>query len=80
MVQLHARLPRTLLGYSNSVRLNKVLLDNGYHTVPLNLYSIFCGAPTTGISQALKEGALRPLVAVEEVVDDRNFVIEKSTS
>jgi len=52
----------------------------GSHEMPLNLFSIFVGPPTTGKSQALKECAASPISAVCREIDLNNIVINKCTS
>ena len=48
--------------------------------MPLNLYSIFVGPPTTGKSQAIKECAVSPMTAVVTETDSSSPVIQKCTS
>ena len=55
-------------------------LVNGSQEMPLNLYSVFVGPPTTGKSQALKECAVSPMSAVAREHDSSSSVINKCTS
>ena len=48
--------------------------------MPLNIYSIFVGPPTTGKSQAIKERAVSPMTAVVTETDSSSPVIQKCTS
>ena len=48
--------------------------------MPLNIYSIFVGPPTTGKSQAIKECAVSPMTAVVTETDSSSSVIQKCTS
>ena len=48
--------------------------------MPLNIYSIFVGPPTTGKSQAIKECAITPTAAVARENDASGCVIQKCTS
>lgn len=50
------------------------------HEIPFNLYAIFVGPPSTGKSQALKEGAQLPAANIIESEDMDNFLLEKCTS
>lgn len=55
-------------------------LTNGSQEMPLNLYSIFVGPPTTGKSQALKECAASPMSAVAREQDSSSYIINNCTS
>lgn len=55
-------------------------LVTGTQEMPLNIYSIFVGPPTTGKSQAIKECAVSPMVAVVRETDSSSPVIQKCTS
>ena len=48
--------------------------------MPLNIYSIFVGPTTTGKSQAVKECAVSPMVAVVKETDSSSPVIQKCIS
>ena len=48
--------------------------------MPLNIYSIFVGHPTTGKSQAIKECAISPMTAITAEADSSSPVIQKCTS
>jgi len=50
------------------------------HEIPFNLYLIFVGPPSTGKSQALKEGAQLPITTLIESEDLNNFLLDKCTS
>ena len=56
------------------------ILRIGPQEMPLNIYSIFVGPPTTGKSQAIKECALTPTAAVAKENDASGCVIQKCTS
>ena len=56
------------------------LIKHKHHEIPFNLYFIFVGPPSTGKSQALKEGALEPISTLIENDDLVNCLIEKCTS
>lgn len=58
----------------------KTTLINGSQEMPLNLYTVFVGPPTTGKSQALKECAVSPMSAVAREQDSSSSVINKCTS
>ncbi len=49
------------------------------HRTTLNLYSVVVGPPTTGKSQAMKECAMDPLIAVRDN-DLGDFVLERCTT
>ena len=55
-------------------------LTTATQEMPLNIYSIFVGPPTTGKSQAIKECAISPLSSVTEETDSTSPVIQKCTS
>ena len=48
--------------------------------MPLNLYSIFVGPPTTGKSQALKESAASPMSALAREQDSPSYIVNNCTS
>ncbi len=50
------------------------------HRTTLNLYSVVVGPPTTGKSQAMKECAMDPLIAVRDNNDLGDFVLERCTT
>ena len=50
------------------------------HSMPINLYSVVVGPPTTGKSQAMKECAIDPLVAVRDDNDLGNYLVERCTA
>lgn len=56
------------------------ILRIGPQEMPLNIYSIFVGPPTTGKSQAIKECAITPTAAVARENDASGCVIQKCTS
>lgn len=56
------------------------ILRIGPQEMPLNIYSIFVGLPTTGKSQAIKECAITPTAAVARENDASGCVIQKCTS
>ena len=47
--------------------------------MPLNIYSIFVGPPTTGRSQAIKECAISPMASIMAEADSASPVIQKCT-
>ena len=49
------------------------------HRTTLNLYSVVVGPPTTGKSQAMKECAIEPSIAVRDNNDLGNFLLERCT-
>ena len=55
-------------------------LVTGTQEMPLNIYSIFVGPPTTGKSQAIKECVVSPMVAVVRESDSPSPVIQKCAS
>lgn len=55
-------------------------LTTATQEMPLNIYSIFVGPPTTGKSQAIKECAISPLSSVTEETDSKSPAIQKCTS
>ena len=55
-------------------------LKTATQEMPLNIYSIFVGPPTTGKSQAIKECAISPMASVTAEADSANPVIQKCTS
>ena len=55
-------------------------LSIGTLEMPLNVFTIFVGPPTTGKSQALKECAVSPMSAVSMENDSESCVINKCTS
>ena len=55
-------------------------LISGAQEMPLNLFTVFVGPPTTGKSQAIKECAVNPMTAVTMENDSSNSVINKCTS
>ena len=55
-------------------------LTSGSQEMPLNLYSIFVGPPTTSKSQALKECAASPMSAVAREQDSSSYIIDNCTS
>lgn len=59
---------------------NSLVAISHDHKVPLNLYSMIVGPPTTGKSQALGECALQPMITLRENKDLGNFIVERSTS
>ena len=56
------------------------LISHKQHEIPFNLYFIFVGPPSTGKSQALKEGANLPMSTLIESEDIPNFLLDKATS
>lgn len=52
----------------------------GTQEMPLNIFSVFVGPPTTGKSQALKECAASPMSAVCREADSETCVINRCTS
>lgn len=48
--------------------------------MPLNLFSVVVGPPTTGKSQAMKECSVDPLLTVRDNHDLGNFLIERCTT
>ena len=50
------------------------------HRTTLNLYSVVVGPPTTGKSQAMKECAMEPLIAVRDDNDLGDFLLERCTT
>ena len=55
-------------------------LKTATQEMPLNIYSIFVGPPTTGKSQAIKECAISPMASVTAEADSASPVIQKCTS
>ena len=55
-------------------------LKTATQEMPLNIYSIFVGPPTTGKSQAIKECAISPMASVTAEADSASPVIQKYTS
>ena len=55
-------------------------ISHGSHEMPINLFSIFVAPPTTGKSQAIKEAAKTPMVAICEDLDLPDIVLHKCTS
>jgi len=55
-------------------------LKTATQEMPLNIYSIFIGPPTTGKSQAIKECAISPMASVTGEADTASPVIQKCTS
>ena len=55
------------------------ILRIGPQEMPLNIYSIFVGPPTTGKSQAIKECGITPTAAVARENDASGCVIQKCT-
>ena len=53
---------------------------SGSQEMPLNLYSIFVGPPTTEKSQALKECAASPMSAVAREQDSSSYIINNCIS
>ena len=56
------------------------LISHKQHEIPFNLYFIFVGPPSTGKSQALKEGANLPMSSLIDSEDIPNFLLDKVTS
>ena len=56
------------------------ILHIGPQEIPLNIYSIFVGPPTTGESQVIKECAITPTAAVARGNDASGCVFQKCTS
>ena len=54
-------------------------LKTATQEMPLNIYSIFVGPPTTGKSQAVKECAISPMASVTAEADSASPVIQKCT-
>ena len=56
------------------------LISHKQHEIPFNLYFIFVRPPSTGKSQALKEGANLPMSSLIDSEDIPNFLLDKATS
>ena len=56
------------------------LISHKQHEIPFNLYFISVGPPSTGKSQALKEGANLPISSLIDSEDIPNFLLDKATS
>ena len=48
--------------------------------MPLNLYTVVVGPPTTGKSIALSKSCMEPLITIRDDNDIGNFLLERSTS
>ncbi len=59
---------------------NNSLIRNGGQTMPVNLFSIVSGPPTTGKSVALSKVCMEPLITLRDSNDMGNFVLERCTS
>ena len=59
---------------------NATTLKPATQEMPLNIFSIFVGPPTTGKSQAIKECAISPMASVTAEADSASPVIQKCTS
>ena len=58
--------------------MNSVVVNKG-QTMPLNIFSVVVGPPTTGKSAAMSECCMNPLLAVRDDNDMGNFLLERST-
>ena len=59
---------------------NSVTALSAEREMPLNLYTIVAGPPTTGKSQSMRFCSVEPLIAVRDSFDLANFMVEHSTS
>ena len=57
-----------------SVMNNSVIALSAEHEMPLNLYTIVVGPPTTGKSQSMRVCSVEPLIAVREVSTSSGLV------
>ena len=55
---------------------NSVIALSAEHEMPLNLYTIVVGPPTTGKSQSMRVCSVEPLIAVRDSFDLGNFMVE----
>ena len=61
--------PQSLITTTSCIAGSASTLVTGTQEMPLNIYSIFVGPPTTRKSQAIKECAVSPMVAVVRETD-----------
>lgn len=59
---------------------NSSLIRNAEQTMPINLFSVVIGPPTTGKSVALNKCCMEPLITLRDNNDMGNFMLERCTS
>lgn len=59
--------------------MNSVVVNKS-QTMPLNMFTVVVGPPTTGKSAAMSECSMNPLLAVRNDNDMGNFLLERSTT
>ena len=59
--------------------MNSIVVNMG-QTMPLNMFSVIVGPPTTGKSAAMSKCCMSPLLAIRDDNDLGNFLLERSTT